>query len=296
MRLLLLACCILFASAAQAQPRAPAPAVAEKTVVAGQGRVARVRLGKASAPPIARLDGRRLLVRKERGEWIALAGIPLSAKAGAKLAVAVDYGDGRSEARAVRVIAQKYPTQHLTVAPDQAELPAEPLARYEEQRVHLAQTLATFSETGPASLSLVQPTPGHRSGSFGLRRLINGMPRNPHGGLDIAAPVGTPVVAAAAGRVIDLGDYLFLGNTIIVDHGQGLLTLYAHLSAIHVQAGDAVAAGATIGEVGATGRVTGPHLHFSVYLNAASVDPAIFLPAQSATSDAGSSGSLMSRM
>jgi murein DD-endopeptidase MepM/ murein hydrolase activator NlpD len=296
MKLALLACCLFLACVAQAQPRAPAPATADKPAVGGQGRVARVRLGKAAAAPRAHLDDRPLLVRQERGEWVALVGIPLSAKPGARLSVAVEYPDGRTAVRPVRVVAQTYATQQLSVAPDQAELPAEQVARYEQQRVHLATVLSTFSETGPGSLELLQPTPGRRSGSFGLRRIINGMARNPHGGLDIAAPVGTPVAAAAAGRVIDLGDYLFLGRTIIVDHGQGLLTLYAHLSAIHVQADDKVAAGATIGEVGATGRVTGPHLHFSVYLNSYPVDPAIFLPVQSATSDAGSSGSLMSRM
>ena len=293
---MLMACCVFFASAVPAQPRAPAPVTADKAAVGGQGRVARVRLGKAAAAPKAHLDERPLLVRKERGEWVALVGIPLNAKTGARLKVAVEYADGRTDVRPVKVVSQKYATQQLTVAPDQAELPAEHVARYEQQRVHLAAALSTFSETGPASLALLQPTPGRRSGSYGLRRIINGMARNPHGGLDIAAPVGTPVAAALAGRVIDLGDYLFLGHTIIVDHGQGLLTLYAHLSAIHVQVGDTVAAGATIGEVGATGRVTGPHLHFSVYLNSYPVDPAIFLPAQSAKSDAGISGSLMSRM
>ena len=256
----------------------PSLAAPQARVVAAPGRIARIRLGKAEPSPRASLDGNRLLVRRERGEWIAIAGIPLSAKAGSKLAVEVAYGDGRQEVRAVSVVARKYPTQHLSVPPDQAELPADQVARYDQEREHLLKVLRTFTETDPASLALLQPVAGQRSGSFGMRRVINGMPRSPHGGLDIVAAEGTPVAAAGAARVLDIGEYLFLGRTIILDHGQGLLTLYAHLSAIDSAAGETLAAGATIGKVGATGRATGPHLHFSVYLNAAAVDPALFLP------------------
>jgi murein DD-endopeptidase MepM/ murein hydrolase activator NlpD len=217
-------------------------------------------------------------VRYERGEWVAHAGIPLSAKAASTLPVEVTYGDGRIEVRRVTVVDKKYRTQHLSVEADQADLPTEQLARYEQEREHLAKVLRTFTEAGPASLALLQPVAGRRSGTFGSRRVINGVARSPHGGLDIAAPAGTPVAAAGAGRVADIGEYLFLGRTIVLDHGQGLLSLYAHLSAVDSTAQEAVAAGATIGKVGATGRATGPHLHFSVYLNAAAVDPAIFLP------------------
>lgn len=254
-------------------PALPAPAGPS----AAPGRVARVRLGRAGPPAQAYLDGHRLMVRRERGEWVALAGIPLSAKAGTTLQVELAYAGARREVRPVAVLDKKYLTQHLSVPADQADLPPEQLSRYEQEREHLAQVLRTFTEPGPTGLDMLQPVSGRRSGTFGLRRVINGVERNPHGGMDIAAPAGTPIAAARAGRVVDAGEYLFLGRTLVLDHGQGLFTLYAHLSAVDTAPGEAVAAGATIGKVGNTGRATGPHLHFSVYLNAVSVDPAIFL-------------------
>jgi murein DD-endopeptidase MepM/ murein hydrolase activator NlpD len=254
------------------------PALAADTpAVAAPGRVARLYLGNADAAPKARLDGRRLLVRRERGEWVALAGIPLSAKVKSRLSVEVDYGD-RRETRPLTIVGRKYLTQHITVPADKAELAPDQVERYEREREHLRRVLQTFTESDPASLALLQPVAGVRSGSFGLRRVINGNPRSPHSGLDIVAAEGAPILSTAAGRVVDAGDYLFLGRTVVLDHGQGLLSLYAHLSAIDVAAGDRVAPGGTIGKVGATGRVTGPHLHFAVYLNATAVDPAIFLP------------------
>ena len=251
---------------------------ANKPVTAVPGGIARLHLGTAAQAPQATLDGRRLLVRAERGEWIAYAGVALSAKPKSRLSVEVAYADGRQEAFPVRFVDKKFAVPNLSVAPDQADLPDTQLPRYEQEREHLQKVLRTYSDHLPGSLALLQPVSGRRSGSFGLRRVINGKPRSPHGGMDIAAPEGTPVLAAIGGRVLDAAEYLFLGRTVVLDHGQGMLTLYSHLSAIDVAAGDAVGLGVTIGKVGATGRATGPHLHFSVYLNAASVDPAIFLP------------------
>ena len=241
------------------------------------GGVARIALGASASPPRARLGKSRVLVAREGGEWFAFVGIPLAAKAGSKLQVEVERAGG-VERFDIGVAPKQYAAQHLKVPRDQVDLSPEDLARYERDRVHLAAALGTFSDAPPATLAMLQPAPGRRSGTFGLRRYFNGQPRSPHTGMDIAAPAGTPVIAANAGRVIDTGDYFFPGRTVILDHGQGLLSLYAHLSAIETSVAESVAAGTPIGKVGATGRVTGPHLHFSVYLNAVAVDPALFLP------------------
>ena len=260
----------LVVGVAHAAPPAP--------VAGPQGGIARVRLGKAEQAPKAIHDGRRLLVRRERGEWVAILGVPLAAQPKTELPIEVERADGARETRVVRVVHRKYATQHLTLDPGVADFPPEQLSRFEQERDHLRRVLRTFSEQGPASLSLRQPVEGRRSGSFGSRRVINNTPRNPHQGMDISAAEGTPIAATAARRVIDTGNYLFLGNTVVIDHGQGLLSLYSHMSAVDVNLGDAVKAGAAIGKVGMTGRATGPHLHFSVYLNAVAVDPEIFLP------------------
>ena len=219
-----------------------------------------------------------MLVVQEGGEWVALVGIALATKPGARLRVEAERADGGVERYDVTVAHKDYASQHLKVRPGQVELSPADLARYQRERAHLTGVLRTFTEEAPSALAMVQPAPGVRSSSFGLRRYFNGQARSPHNGMDIAAPKGTPVVAASAGRVIDIGDYFFSGLTLVVDHGAGLLSLYAHLSAVDTSIAQSVAAGAPIGKVGASGRVTGPHLHFSVYLNTAAVDPALFLP------------------
>ena len=241
------------------------------------GGVARVDFGPSDRTPRAHLNDLPLLVTRHADGWSAFVGIPLDWRAGSTLWVTAELGDAALARFGIAVGNKQYATQRLTVAPGKVELSAANLARHEREQVYLRALLRTFSETRPANLVMAPPVPGPRSSSFGLRRVFNGQPRSPHNGMDFAAPFGTQVVAAAAGMVIDSGDYFFPGRLLILDHGQGWLSLYAHLSSVDVRVGETVAAGAPIGKVGASGRVTGPHLHFAVYLNAAAVDPALFL-------------------
>jgi murein DD-endopeptidase MepM/ murein hydrolase activator NlpD len=244
------------------------------------GGVAKVGLGASEQPPRVRLGSDRVLVMREGGEWVAFVGIALSAKPGSKLRVEAEQAGGGVERFEIDVARKAYASQHLKVPPDQVDLSAEHLARYERERAHLSDVLRTFTDSPPATLAMLQPAPGQRSSSFGLRRYFNGRARSPHNGMDIATPAGTPVIAANAGRVIDSGEYFFPGRTVVLDHGQGFLSLYAHLEAIDTTVAQPVSAGSVIGRVGATGRSTGAHLHFSVYLNAVAVDPALFLQDQ----------------
>lgn len=212
-------------------------------------------------------------------EWTALVGIPLAATPGdASIAV---RSEGRAERQIAYTVAPKqYREQRLTVAPRTVDLSPEDQSRYERERDHQVTVFATLTEMRPdAALQMRVPVPGRRSSSFGLRRVFNGQSRNPHSGMDIAAGTGTPVLAPLPGKVIDTGDYFFNGGTVWLDHGGGLLTMYCHLSRVDVKVGDVLKTGERLAAVGATGRVTGPHLHWSVMLNRAMVDPALFIPA-----------------
>lgn len=265
----LLACLGLGAALPRTAWALPAPRSA-----AVPGGVVLLPLGASAEPPQASYGARKLLVMGSPEAWTAVVGIALDATPGEHSIVV-------HPARSLPFVVQpkRYREQTLKVAPRHVELSPQDLARHERERAHLAGVMATHSDSLPATLVMQQPTPGPRSSSFGLRRVFNGQARNPHSGLDIAAPTGTPVVAAAPGRVLDTGDYFFNGQTVWLDHGSGLLTMYCHLSRITAQTGSVVQAGDRIGDVGATGRATGPHLHWTVMLNRAAVDPALFLVA-----------------
>lgn len=246
------------------------------------GGVARIGLGSSEQPPQVSFNGVPVMVLQDTLQWTALVGIPLATAPGAARLQVQRAGLATTEI-VFQVKPFRYAEQRLKVAPGQVDLSPEDAARYERERAHLQQVIATISPSVPRNLHLLQPSAGRRSSSFGLRRVFNGQARTPHSGMDIAAGLGAPVVAAADGVVIDRGNYFFNGNTLWLDHGSGLLTMYCHLSEMQVKLGDQVKAGTAIGKVGATGRATGPHLHWSVSLNRAMVDPLLFLEVPSLT-------------
>jgi len=265
--LLLWAALLLPAVAGAAYPRAaPVP-----------GGVAIVDLGPATgAVPVVHYGKRRVLVRQRNGRYEAVVGLPLSARPGpARLRLSAD---GRPGWREFRITPKEYATQHITLKNRRMVNPyAKDLERIRREKKIILGALATWRETPNVQTRFDLPVDGRLGSPFGLRRFFNGQPRKPHSGLDIAAPQGAPIRAPADGVVVTTGNYFFNGNTVFVDHGQGLVTMYCHLHDIAVKPGQTVQRGDLLGHVGMTGRVTGPHLHWSVSLNNVRVDPKLFL-------------------
>jgi murein DD-endopeptidase MepM/ murein hydrolase activator NlpD len=244
------------------------------------GGIAILTLAAATEPaPQARFNGQRVLVVQQAGAWQAVVGLPLSLKPGRYHLDLAGAAGQNTRAVAFKVADKQYEAQYLTITNKrQVDPAAEDLRRIARDQEILNHALATWTETLADDLRFGLPTAGRFSSAFGLRRFFNNQPRRPHTGLDIAAPEGAPIVAPAAGTVIETGDFFFNGNTVLIDHGQGLISMYNHLSRIDVARDTAVTRGQRIGAVGKTGRVTGAHLHWTISLNNTLVDPVLFLP------------------
>ncbi len=240
------------------------------------GGVAVVKLDISKKPESAYFNKRRIMLVQHDEQWYAIAGLPLATKPGTyTIRTRID---GKVHKTRFEVKNKQYQTQHLTIKNKRKVNPyKKDLVRIGKEQKIIRRALTTWTEQRHVPLQFSIPVEGRFSSPFGLKRFFNGQARRPHSGLDIAAPEGTPIYAPATGTVITVGDYFFNGKTVFIDHGQGLVTMFCHLSKIRVNTGQQVNQGELIGDVGKTGRVTGPHLHWSVSLNNARVEPLLFL-------------------
>lgn len=253
---------VLLGAKAPALPFHPSPV---------PGGVAVVPLpGKASSR--ATYHGEPVLVRRSGQGWVAVVGIRLSAKPG------VDHVEVEGREVPFTIKPKRYPEQRVQLKDTRKVTPnAEDEARIAKEQALIGPAWKARPEGSVPSLAFQRPVPGALTASFGMRRIFNGIPRSPHAGLDIRAPQGQPVRAPAAGTVVLTGDFFFSGNAVFIAHGEGVVSLLCHLSKITVTQGQTVQAGDLVGEVGMTGRASGPHLHWSLSLNDARVDPRLFL-------------------
>jgi murein DD-endopeptidase MepM/ murein hydrolase activator NlpD len=234
---------------------------------------------QAEDKPEAFYYERKVMMVGSSDNWKAIVGIPLSAHTGThNLHV---KNNGIETVYKFEVANKDYETQYLTIKNKRKVNPNEQdMSRIIKEKKLISKAKSHWSDNESIPLKFIQPADGPYSSPFGLRRFFNEQPRRPHSGLDIAAPKGAPIVAPADGTVINTGDYFFNGNTVFLDHGQGLITMYCHMDSISIEEGAHVKTGDIIGNVGLTGRVTGAHLHWSVMLNNVTVDPLLFLPKQ----------------
>ncbi|MEO8484634.1 MAG: peptidoglycan DD-metalloendopeptidase family protein [Acidobacteriota bacterium] len=226
-------------------------------------------------PRVTAFDRRAPVFELSATRWRALVGIDLDVKPGPH-DIAIETGPPDHPLRTVRsvIIARKvFQTRRLTVAEAFVNPPPEVQARIETEAARLGQLFGAASTRRLWRGPFARPVSDPANSAFGSRSILNGQPRSPHGGTDFLSEAGTPVQAPNAGHVVLAEDLYYTGNTVVIDHGQGLVSLFAHLSAVNVETGRDVKTGDVIGLVGATGRVTGPHLHWTVRLGTARVDP-----------------------
>lgn len=248
-----------------------------------QGGVAVITLDKEQQRPSVYYDNNPVMVLHDNNQWLAVVGIPLTVKAGTQ-SITVKGTQGKYSVN-FNVEHKAYKEQHITLKNKRQVNPnQQDLTRINKELKEQVTAYKIFSQRTPSNVLFDMPLQGRLSSPFGLRRFFNGEERNPHSGLDLAATKGTPVKAPADGKIILIGNFFFNGNTVFIDHGQGLISMFCHLSAIDVKVGQEVKRGEVVAKVGATGRATGPHLHWNVSLNNARVDPAIFIGKFSRTS------------
>jgi hypothetical protein len=235
-------------------------------------------LGSSGATkPSVTFENTPIMVVAEQNKWWAVLGVPLDIKPGSHR---ISVIQAQQTYRMLFDIQDKqYPTQHITVTDKRKVNPyAEDMVRINTETDKINTVLRAWRDVEDIPLQFAWPVKGRVSGLFGRRRVFNGEPRKPHSGMDIAAETGTPIQAPASGIVQGTGDYFFNGNTVFIDHGQGLISMFCHLDEIQVVDGQRVMQGDVIGTVGATGRVTGPHLHLGISLNDQRVEPTLFFP------------------
>jgi murein DD-endopeptidase MepM/ murein hydrolase activator NlpD len=216
--------------------------------------------------PVFRLDGNR---------WRALLGIDIDTTPGSYQVSfeATSGGHTITATTELNITAGEFGKRVLKVDDSFVNPPPPIVARIRREAAEVEQL---WTQSEPRRLwdtGFVRPVPGRANGAFGSRSIFNGQPRQPHGGADFLSPAGTPIQAPNSGRIVLARDLYFTGNTVVIDHGLGVFSLLAHLSVMDVHQGELVTQGQTIGRVGATGRVTGPHLHWAVRMNGARVDP-----------------------
>ncbi len=230
----------------------------------------------SSTKPQAWLGEQAVLVTADKDQWYAVVGLALSLTPGGhELRVSQN---GKSELKHFEVGNKAYPEQHITIKDNgKVELSPKNLARANQDIANIMRLKKHWQAAANTDLDFIIPAQGELSSRFGLRRFFNEKPRAPHVGLDVAVASDTPVLASSAGTVLATDDYFFNGKTVFLDHGNGLITMYCHMNRFDVQPGETVSKGQQIGLSGMTGRATGPHLHWSVVLNGAMVDPELFI-------------------